>query len=80
MKQVLKENNIERDVITLFCENLSAINISKNLVQHNITKHIDIRNHFIRNIVKDKVVNLEHIEINKQLEDIFTKPLDDAHF
>jgi hypothetical protein len=27
MKQMLKENNVEQDVLTLYCDNLSAINI-----------------------------------------------------
>lgn len=56
--------------MTLFCDNLSAINISKNLVQHNRTKHINIRHHFI------KVVNLEHVATEKQLTGIFTTTLD----
>jgi hypothetical protein len=41
MKQVLKEYNVEQDVLTLYCDNLSAINISKNPIQHSRTKHID---------------------------------------
>jgi hypothetical protein len=35
------------------CDNTSAINISKNLVQHSHTKHIDIRHHFIRDLVEN---------------------------
>ena len=34
MKQMLKEYNVKQDVVTLFCDNLSAINISKNQVLH----------------------------------------------
>jgi len=30
MKQIFKEYNAEQDILTLYCENLSAINISKN--------------------------------------------------
>ncbi|XP_024640662.1 uncharacterized mitochondrial protein AtMg00810-like [Medicago truncatula] len=33
MKQMLKEYNVEQDVLTLYCDNLSAINISKNPIQ-----------------------------------------------
>jgi hypothetical protein len=42
MKQMLKEYNVEQDVLTLYWENLSAINISKNSIQHSRTKHIDM--------------------------------------
>jgi hypothetical protein len=80
MKQMLTEYNVEQDVMTLFCDNISAINISKNPVQHSRTKHIDIRHHFIRELVEKKVVTLEHIATEDQLADIFTKPLDAVRF
>ena len=34
MKQMLKEYDVEQDALTLYCDNMSAINISKNPVQH----------------------------------------------
>jgi ATP sulfurylase len=64
----------------LYCDNLSAINISKNLVQHSRTKHINIRHHFIRDLVEEKVVILEHVTTVEQLADIFTKALDVKQF
>ncbi|XP_058741356.1 secreted RxLR effector protein 161-like [Vicia villosa] len=42
MKQMLTEYTVAQNVMTLYCDNLSAINISKNLIQHSITTHIDI--------------------------------------
>ena len=62
--------------MTLYCDNLSAINISKNLIQHSRTKHNDIRHYFIRDLFE----TLEHVAIEKQLEDIFTKALDANQF
>jgi len=61
MKQMLKEYNVEQYVLTLYCDNLSAINISKNPIQHSRTKHIDIRHHFIRDLVEEKIITLEHV-------------------
>jgi hypothetical protein len=75
MKQMLSEYNVEQDVLTLYCDNMSAINISKNPIQHSRTKHIDIRHHFIRDLVEDKVVTLKHVATDNQLADIFTKAL-----
>src|ERR1044072_6318221 len=80
MKQMLKEYNVKQDVMTLYCDNLKAINISKNPIQHSRTKHIDIRHYFIRELVKDKIKNLEHVATERQLADIFTKALDASHF
>ncbi|CAJ2662295.1 unnamed protein product [Trifolium pratense] len=80
MRQMLKEYSVEQDVMTLYCDNLSAINISKNPIQHSRTKHIDIRHHFIRELVEEKIVTLEHIASEEQLADIFTKALDASQF
>ncbi|KAK2374696.1 hypothetical protein QL285_075640 [Trifolium repens] len=80
MKQMLSEYNVEQRVLTLYCDNMSAINISKNPIQHSRTKHIDIRHHFIRDLVEDKVVTLEHVATENQLADIFTKALDANKF
>lgn len=38
--------------VPIFCDNTSTINIAKNLVQHKRRKHIDIRDHFLRNDVE----------------------------
>ena len=77
---MLTEYNVTQDVMTLFCDNLSAINISKNPIQPSRTKHIDIRHHFIRDLVEDKIINLEHVSTENQLADIFTKALDAVQF
>jgi hypothetical protein len=80
MKQMLKEYNVEYDVLTLYCDNLSAINISKNPIQHSRTKHIDIRHHFIRDLVEENIVTLKHVATEEQIADIFTKALDAKQF
>ena len=66
--------------MVVYCDNSSAINISKNPVQHSKTKHIDIRYHFIRDLVERKIVVLEYIPIERQNTNIFTKPLDRSKF
>lgn len=43
----------------LYYGNMGAINISKNLVQHSHTKHIDIRHHFIRELVEENIITLD---------------------
>ncbi|KAK2410077.1 putative mitochondrial protein [Trifolium repens] len=80
MKQMLKEYDVEQDALTLYCDNMSAINISKNPVQHSKTKHIDIRHHYIRDLVESKIVVLEHIGTKEQIAEIFTKALDAVQF
>ena len=64
----------------VFCDNTSALNLSKNLVQHSKSKHIEMRYHFIRDLVEERVVCLEFIHTDNQKADIFTKPLDGPRF
>jgi len=58
------------------CDNTRAINISKNPDQHSRTKHIDIRHHFLCDLVESEVVSLSFIPTENQLADILTKLLD----
>ena len=80
MKKVLTDYGISQDSMVVYCDNSSAIDISKNLVQHSKTKHIEIRYHFIRDLVERKIVCLEYILNERQNADIFTKPLDRSKF
>lgn len=80
MKKLLHDYGISQDTMCLFCDNTSAINLSKNPVQHSKSKHVEIRYHFIRDLVKEKIVWLEFINTDNQKVDIFTKPLDDPWF
>ena len=77
---MLKEYDVEQNALTLYCDNMSAINISKNPVQHSKTKHIDIRHHYIRDLVENKIVTLEHVGTKEQVADIFTQALDAVQF
>ena len=69
---MLADYGIVLDSFIVFCDNTSAINISKNLVQHFRTKHINIRHHFIRDLVESNMLVLEFVETGKQLANIFT--------
>ncbi|KAG9458830.1 hypothetical protein H6P81_003338 [Aristolochia fimbriata] len=80
MKQMLSDYGFNNTEMTVYCDNTSAINISKNPVQHSRTKHIDIRHHFIRELVEDGQVLIEHVSTENQLADIFTKSLEAKRF
>jgi hypothetical protein len=80
MKTLLWDYGFTQDTMIINCDNTSAINISKNPVQHSWTKHIDIRHHFLRDLVESEVVSLSFIPTENQLADILTKPLDGSRF
>ena len=77
---MLEDYGFQQGSLTIFCDNTSAINISKNPVQHSRTKHIDIRHHFIRDLVEEGSIVLEYVSTEHQKADIFTKPLDHLRF
>ena len=64
----------------LLMDSKSAIELSKNPVYHERSKHIDTRYHFIRECVSDGIAEVEHVGTDKQLADIMTKPLGRVKF
>ncbi|KAK6158859.1 hypothetical protein DH2020_006173 [Rehmannia glutinosa] len=82
MRQQLIDYEIEekKKFQLYMCDNTSAIAITHNPVLHSRTKHIDVRYHFIRDHVEKKDITLEYISTDKQLADIFTKPLCESRF
>ena len=63
------------DPTTIYCDNMSAIAMTKNPVFHSRTKHIEIRHHFIRELVEKQEIELQFCKTGEQLADIFTKAL-----
>ncbi|GJZ26258.1 hypothetical protein Tco_0570511 [Tanacetum coccineum] len=80
MRSQLKDYRLEFNKIPLYCDNKSAIALCCNNVQHSRSKHIDIRHHFIREQVENRVVELYFVETNYQLADILTKALPRERF
>lgn len=63
-----------------FCDNASAINLSKNPIQHSRSKHIEIKHHFIRDHDQEKNIALSFVDTENQLADFFTKSLVEDRF
>ncbi|GFW42287.1 retrovirus-related Pol polyprotein from transposon TNT 1-94 [Trichonephila clavipes] len=50
-----KSLNLELSENVMFCDNQAAISFSKSPVENCRTKHIDVRYHFLRNLIYDKI-------------------------
>ena len=59
----------------IYCNNQSAIVLTKNPQFHARTKHIEIQFHFIREVVEDGQIRLEYIHTSQNTAYIFTKGL-----
>eukprot|EP00253_Pinus_taeda_P015599 PITA_15599 len=58
----------------------SGIRLSENPVFHDRSKHIDIKYHYIRDMVQRGAIRLQHIGTDEQVADIFTEPLRKVKF
>jgi len=61
--------------IDVFCDNQSAIELSKNAVCHKRSKYIDMSYYFIRELVEKKEIAIRYLQISLMPADIFTKTL-----
>ena len=66
---------VKLEKVPLYCDNTSAINLTKNPIQHPKTKHIEIRHHFVRDHIQKGDIEIMFVKTENQLADLFTKPL-----
>nr|GEY28033.1 ribonuclease H-like domain-containing protein [Tanacetum cinerariifolium] len=81
LRNLLRELHTPLSTATLvYCDNVSPVNLSSNLVQHKRTKHIEIDIHFVRDLVSTGRIRVLHVTSHYQCADIFTKGLSTALF
>ena len=62
----------ETKSVSLYADNQGAIELAKNPVHHQRTKHMDIRYHYIRNEIRNRNVLLSYIPTADNKADMFT--------
>ncbi|GKF46772.1 hypothetical protein Tco_0136574 [Tanacetum coccineum] len=75
MKQALINYGICLNDVLIMCNNKGVIDLSKTLVQHSRTKHIEICHHFLRDNVQKGNISIKKVASKDNIADIFTKPL-----
>ena len=61
--------------IPVFEDNEGAIQLAKNPITNSNSKHIDVRYHFIRELVAREELSVVHVSSEFQHADFLTKPL-----
>ena len=72
---LIKEIGFSKKKFVVFSDSQSSIQLCKNPVFHDRTKHIDVRFHFIRDIVGKDVIKLEKIKTEDNPANMGTKSL-----
>jgi hypothetical protein len=81
LRQLLHELQTPPSRCTLvYRDNISAVYLSTNPVQHQRTKHVEIDLHFVREKVAIGQVRVHHVPMTSQFGDIFTKGLPSSVF
>nr|GFB08483.1 hypothetical protein [Tanacetum cinerariifolium] len=80
MRTQLTDYGFHFDKIPMYCDSKASIAISCNPVQHSLTKHIDVRYHFIKEKVEMGIVELFFVGTEYLLADLFTKALPEERF
>ncbi|KAH9724032.1 hypothetical protein KPL70_007344 [Citrus sinensis] len=80
LKGLVSELGMSQKTVDVFCDSSSAIYLSKNPAHHEKTKHIDIKLHFIRNVVSMGVVRMVKIYTDRNPADMLTKVVTTAKF
>jgi hypothetical protein len=53
--------DLEMEATTILCDNQSCIKMTENPVFHDNSKHIEIRYHYIRDMVQRRAIKLQYV-------------------
>ncbi len=76
LRRLLEDiGEVQSTATEVLCDSKSAVLLAKNPVYHSRTKHIEIKHHFIRELIAKGEVKLENCRTEEQLADLMTKSL-----
>ena len=73
LKRFLEELGFKQKEYKVHCDSQSALDLSKNSMYHSRTKHIDIRYHWIREVMDQQLLKLVKIHTKENPADMLTK-------
>jgi hypothetical protein len=76
----IRDYGVTYKSVLLMCDSSSVICLAQNPIFSGRAKHIKVRHHFLRDYVDKGDIEIKYIDTERQLANIFTKPLDVTHF
>ena len=68
------------DATDIYCDNQSCIKLTKNPAFHDKSKRIEIKYHYIRDMVQRRAIMLQYVPTEEQVVDVLTKTLSHVKF
>jgi hypothetical protein len=68
------------EATVILCDNQSCIKMKENAMFHDKSKHIEIRYHYIRDMVQRGAIKLQYVSTDEKVADVLTKPLSHVKF
>lgn len=75
LKNLMYEITGKQCIVRLYCDNQSALKLSTSHQSHNRSKHIDVRYHYVKDAVRDKLIVINYISTQEMPADLLTKGL-----
>ena len=74
-------NEIQLDSSPIYIDNQSAIKSALNEIDNKRLKHIDVKHHYIKELISNNYINIQYLQTDEMPADIFTKCLpNDKHY
>ncbi|KAA0045569.1 putative retroelement pol polyprotein [Cucumis melo var. makuwa] len=80
LRGIVSELGYKQEAIELMCDNQSAIHLTKKQQYHDRTKHIDVKLHFVHDIIEKRVVKILNVKTEENAADFLTKALSRSKF
>jgi hypothetical protein len=80
LKDLFEDISAETDFISVFRDSQSIIHLAKDQMYHDISKHIDVKFHFVRQMTSKGIVEIKKIATTHNPADMMTKPIPTAKF
>ena len=80
LRGLIIELGMKQKTVKVHCDSSSAIYLSKNPAHHEKTKHIDIKLHFIINVISKGVISMVKVHTDDNLADMLTKVVTTTKF
>jgi len=77
---LMDDLGIEQEFLRIHCNSMSVIYLAKNQVYHVRTKHIDVKYHFVRDVLEDGDVEVKKIHFKDNPAAMLTKVVPGVKF